>query len=76
MLQYGEEGINPSSGEEKPAVEALLVGLDLDHTSYRLGNTQIFLRGGVLSSPLLIVNLQVLARGYERAAKPKIQTFL
>jgi len=80
-----KESINPGSGEEKAAVEALLVGLDLDHTSYRLGNTQIFLRGGVLSnleeerySRLgdKIVNLQALARGYlcrQRAARLKTQ---
>ena len=80
-----KESINPGSGEEKAAVEALLVGLDLDHTSYRLGNTQIFLRGGVLSNLEeeryarlgdKIVNLQALARGYlcrKRAAKLKTQ---
>ena len=78
-------GQNPGAGEEKAAVEAMLVSLDLDHTSYRLGNTQIFLRGGVLSNLEeeryarlgdKIVNLQALARGYlcrKRAAQLKTQ---
>merc|ERR1719228_2817512 len=63
----------------------MLVSLDLDPTSYRLGNTQIFLRGGVLSNleeerysrlGAKIVNLQALARGYlcrKRAAQLKTQ---
>ena len=76
---------SPGSGEEKTAVEAMLVEMDLDHTSYRLGNTQIFLRGGVLATLEeerytklgdKIINLQALARGYlsrKSAAKLKTQ---
>ena len=36
-------------GNEKHAVEQLLLGLDIEKSSYRLGNTQVFLRSGVVS---------------------------
>merc|ERR1711874_736455 len=80
-----ENGFVPNTGEEKSAVEELLVNLDLDHTSYRLGNTQIFLRGGVLSQleeeryerlGAKVVSLQAYARGYlarKNAKKLKAQ---
>jgi len=80
-----ETGFVPNTGEEKSAVEELLVSLDLDHTSYRLGNTQIFLRGGVLSQleeeryerlGAKVVSLQAYARGYlarKNAKKLKAQ---
>eukprot|EP00090_Calanus_glacialis_P009359 TRINITY_DN17730_c0_g1_i1.p1 TRINITY_DN17730_c0_g1~~TRINITY_DN17730_c0_g1_i1.p1 ORF type:complete len:2011 (+),score=520.24 TRINITY_DN17730_c0_g1_i1:123-6155(+) len=80
-----ENGFVPNTGEEKSAVEELLVSLDLDHTSYRLGNTQIFLRGGVLSQleeeryerlGTKVVSLQAYARGYlarKNAQKLKAQ---
>jgi len=80
-----ENGFIPNAGEEKSAVEELLVSLDLDHTSYRLGNTQIFLRGGVMSQleeeryerlGAKVVSLQAYARGYlarKNAKKLKAQ---
>merc|ERR1719370_2280662 len=80
-----ETGFVPNMGEEKSAVEELLVSLDLDHTSYRLGNTQIFLRGGVMSQleeeryerlGARVVSLQAYARGYlarKNAKKLKAQ---
>merc|ERR1719192_2832343 len=37
------------SGEEKAAIEQLLQDLDIERSSYRLGNTQLFLRSGILA---------------------------
>ena len=37
------------SGEEKAAIEQLLQDLDIERSSYRLGNTQIFLRSGIMA---------------------------
>ena len=37
------------SGEEKAAIEQLLSDLDIERSSYRLGNTQLFLRSGIVS---------------------------
>ena len=33
--------MTPGTGEEKAAVEELIVALDIDQTAYRLGNTQV-----------------------------------
>ncbi len=40
---------DPGFSEMKSAVEELLENLELDKSTVRLGNTQIFLRSGVLS---------------------------
>ena len=49
LLGGGEGAGGPGLGEEKEAVQKLMAGLDMDKSSYRLGNTQIFVRGGVLA---------------------------
>ena len=40
------EEVMVRSGEERAAVHQLLQHLDIEKSSYRLGNTQLFLRSG------------------------------
>ena len=62
-----------ASGEERKAVEQLLEDLDIETNNYRLGNTQVFLRSGIISQfeeeryerlGDKIVSLQAYCRGY------------
>ena len=61
------------AGEERKAVEQLLEDLDIESNSFRLGNTQVFLRSGIISQfederyerlGDKIVSLQAYCRGY------------
>ena len=60
-------------GEEKAAIVRLMEDLDIEKSSYRLGNTQIFLRSGIMSQfeeeryerlGDKIVSLQAYCRGF------------
>merc|ERR1719189_3396143 len=62
-----------TTGEERKAVEQLLEDLDIETNNYRLGNTQVFLRSGIISQfederyerlGDKIVSLQAYCRGY------------
>merc|ERR550532_1374413 len=62
-----------ASGEERKAVEQLLEDLDIETNNYRLGNSQVFLRSGIISQfeeeryerlGDKIVSLQAYCRGY------------
>merc|ERR1719508_513646 len=64
---------SPGVGEEKVAVENLIKSLDLDKSSFRMGNTMLFTREGVIAGleeerdhrlKEKIVRLQALARGH------------
>lgn len=64
---------SPGIGEEKLAVENLVKSLDLDKSSFRMGNTMLFAREGVIAGleedrdhrlKEKIVRLQALARGH------------
>ena len=62
-----------AAGAERKAVEQLLEDLDVETNNYRLGNTQVFLRSGIISQfederyerlGDKIVSLQAYCRGY------------
>ena len=62
-----------TTGGERQAVEQLLEDLDVETNNYRLGNTQVFLRSGIISQfederyerlGDKIVSLQAYCRGY------------
>ncbi|CAH1113986.1 unnamed protein product [Psylliodes chrysocephalus] len=71
--------------DEKKAVEDMLIALDLEVSSYRIGLSQIFFRNGVISQletqrderlAGMVVNLQANCRGYlarKKLAQKKLQ---
>ncbi|KAI9561532.1 hypothetical protein GHT06_012491 [Daphnia sinensis] len=78
-------GLNSSTASEKQAAEILLLHIDLERSSYRLGLSQVFFRPGVLSQledqrdekiTSRVVKFQAQCRGFlarKRLSKLKVQ---